>query len=56
MEHPVKLSPHCDTHASLCIEAGIPLRDIAEKLGHKSIKMLKKIYAHTTKGQKKKTA
>ncbi|WP_172840453.1 site-specific integrase [Virgibacillus phasianinus] len=58
MEYPVKLSPHSmrHTHASLCIEAGIPLRDIAERLGHRDIKMLEKIYAHTTKGQKKKTA
>lgn len=58
MEYPIKLSPHSmrHTHASLCIEAGIPLRDIAERLGHSDIKMLEKIYAHTTKGQKKKTA
>lgn len=58
LEYPTKLSPHSmrHTHASLCIEAGIPLRDIAERLGHHDIKMLEKIYAHTTKGQKKKTA
>jgi len=58
MKHPIKLSPHSmrHTHASLCIEAGIPLRDIAERLGHREIKTLEKIYAHTTKGQKKKTA
>lgn len=56
MKYPIKLSPHSlrHTHASLCIEAGIPLRDIAERLGHSNIKLLEKIYVHTTKGQKKK--
>ncbi|WP_369809936.1 tyrosine-type recombinase/integrase [Gracilibacillus caseinilyticus] len=36
MEHSNKLAPHSlrHTHASLCIEAGIALRDIAERLGH----------------------
>ncbi|WP_153465028.1 tyrosine-type recombinase/integrase [Sediminibacillus terrae] len=58
MEYPVKLAPHSmrHTHASLCIEAEIELRDISERLGHEDMKMLNKIYAHTTKGQKKKTA
>lgn len=58
MNYPVNLSPHSmrHTHASLCIEAGIPLRDISERLGHSDMKMLEKIYAHTTKGQKAKTA
>lgn len=58
MEHPLTLSPHSmrHTHASLCIEAGIPLRDIAERLGQRDTQMLEKIYAHTTKGQKEKVS
>lgn len=58
MEYPINLSPHSmrHTHASLCIEAGIPLRDISERLGHTDMNMLEKIYAHTTKGQKEKTS
>ncbi|OZU89016.1 hypothetical protein CIL03_08340 [Virgibacillus indicus] len=58
MDYPTMLSPHSlrHTHASLCIEADIPLRDIAERLGQEDTKTLIKIYAHTTKGQKKKVA
>src|SRR5699024_5683207 len=58
MEHPVNLSPHSmrHTHASLCIEAGIPLREIAERLGQKETNVLEKIYAHTTQGQREKTS
>lgn len=58
MNHPDDLSPHSlrHTHASLCIEAEIPLRDIAERLGHRDLVMLEKIYAHTTKGQKEKVS
>jgi len=58
MEYPAKLSPHSlrHTHASLCIEAGIELRDISDRLGHEDMSTLTKIYAHTTKGQRKKVA
>lgn len=58
MKYPIELAPHSfrHTHASLCIEAGIPLRDIAERLGQRNTEVLEKIYAHTTKGQKEKTS
>nr|WP_275583063.1 site-specific integrase [Gracilibacillus alcaliphilus] len=58
MELTKTLSPHSlrHTHASLYIEAGVELRDIAERLGHDNLDTLQKIYAHTTRGQKKKTA
>src|SRR5690625_1769928 len=58
MDYEHALSPHSlrHTHASLCIEAGIDIRDIAERLGHTDIRMLEKIYAHTTKGQRKKVS
>lgn len=58
MGYKVNLSPHSlrHTHASLCIEADIPLRDIAERLGQSDTRTLEKIYAHTTKGQRQKVA
>lgn len=58
MEYETDLSPHSlrHTHASLCIEAEIPLRDIAERLGQSDTRTLEKIYAHTTKGQRQKVA
>src|SRR5690625_2340887 len=58
MNYEINLSPHSlrHTHASLCIEAEIPLRDIAERLGQSDTRTLEKIYAHTTKGQRQKVA
>ena len=58
MDYEINLSPHSlrHTHASLCIEAGIPLRDIAERLGQSDTRTLEKIYAHTTKGQREKVS
>ncbi|MBF0847267.1 tyrosine-type recombinase/integrase, partial [Streptococcus danieliae] len=37
------------THASLCIEAGVPLELISKRLGHNSEKITKEIYIHKTK-------
>lgn len=58
MKYPHDLSPHSmrHTHASLCIEAEIPLRDIAERLGQSDTRTLERIYAHTTKAQREKVA
>lgn len=52
------LTPHSlrHTHTSLCAEAGIPLEDIMERLGHADDKTTKLVYLHVTKARKKETA
>ncbi|MCZ3760440.1 site-specific integrase [Lactobacillus gasseri] len=44
------------THASLLFEAGTPMQDVKERLGHSSITTTMNIYTHVTKSAKKKTA
>lgn len=42
------------THASLCIDKGIPLEYISKRLGHEDTKVTQRIYIHKTKeGQQK---
>lgn len=52
------LTPHSlrHTHTSLCAEAGIPLEDIMERLGHVDDRTTKLVYLHVTKERKKETA
>lgn len=42
------------THASLCMDAVIPLEYISERLGHDGTKITKEVYIHKTKNRKKK--
>lgn len=44
------------THASLLFEAGTPMQDVKERLGHSSITTTMNIYTHVTQSAKKKTA
>lgn len=49
------LTPHSlrHTHTSLCAEAGVPLEDIMDRLGHVDDKTTKLVYMHVTKTRKK---
>ena len=44
------------THASLLFEAGTPMQDVKERLGHSDINTTMNIYTHVTKAEQKKTA
>lgn len=44
------------THASLLFEAGTPMQDVKERLGHSDITTTMNVYTHVTKSEKKKTA
>lgn len=44
------------THASLLFEAGTPMQDVKQRLGHSSITTTMNIYTHVTKSEQKKTA
>jgi len=49
------LTPHSlrHTHTSLLAEAGVPLEDIMDRLGHVDDKTTKNVYMHVTKKRKK---
>ena len=44
------------THASLLFEAGTPMEDVKDRLGHSSITTTLNVYTHVTSSQRKKTA
>ncbi|HGF7252508.1 TPA: tyrosine-type recombinase/integrase [Enterococcus faecium] len=44
------------THASMLYEAGIPMREAQERLGHSSLEMTNSIYTHLSEKQKNGTA
>ncbi|MDA3964181.1 site-specific integrase [Enterococcus thailandicus] len=44
------------THASMLYEAGIPMREAQERLGHSSLEMTNSIYTHLNEKQKNGTA
>lgn len=50
-----KLTPHSlrHTHTSLLAEAGVPIQDIMDRLGHQDDSTTKRIYLHVTKEKKK---
>lgn len=49
------LTPHSlrHTHTSLLAEAGVPLEDIMDRLGHQDDRTTKSVYLHVTKTRKK---
>lgn len=53
-----KIHPHSfrHTHASLLAEAGIPLEEIVDRLGHSTDKVTRQIYLHVTQGRRKSVA
>lgn len=44
------------THASLCFEAGMSIKDVQYRLGHSSSKTTMDIYTHVTKAKEEKSA
>lgn len=50
-----RITPHNlrHTHISLLLEAGVPLKEVSERVGHKNSKITFEIYAHVNKTQKK---
>lgn len=52
---PQALTPHSlrHTHTSLLAEAGVPLQEIMDRLGHKDDDTTKQVYLHVTKTRKK---
>ncbi|WP_126991299.1 tyrosine-type recombinase/integrase [Candidatus Kurthia intestinigallinarum] len=44
------------THCTLLLEAGVPPREVMERLGHLDIEITMKIYAHVTEQAQTKTA
>src|SRR5699024_5254505 len=44
------------THASLLFEAGVPMKDVKERLGHSNISTTMDIYTHVTSDSKNQSA
>ncbi len=44
------------THASLLLQAGIPVKEVSERLGHKDITITLEIYSHVMPEEQEKTA
>lgn len=44
------------THATMCLESGMALKEVQDRLGHNSIKTTGDIYAHVTDTMKEKSA
>ncbi|MBL1227824.1 tyrosine-type recombinase/integrase [Enterococcus sp. BWB1-3] len=44
------------THASMLYEAGVPMKETQERLGHASLEMTNSIYTHLSSKQKNATA
>ena len=53
-----RITPHHfrHTHASLLLQAGIPIKEVSERLGHKDITITLEIYSHVMPEEKEKTA
>lgn len=53
-----KITPHHfrHTHASLLLQAGVPIKEVSERLGHKDIKITLDIYSHVMPEEAKQTA
>lgn len=53
-----RITPHHfrHTHASLLLQAGIPVKEVSERLGHKDVKITLEIYSHVMPEEAEKTA
>lgn len=53
-----RITPHHfrHTHASLLLQAGVPVKEVSERLGHKDITITLEIYSHVMPEEKEKTA
>ena len=53
-----KITPHHfrHAHASLLLQAGIPVKEVSERLGHKDITITLEIYSHVMPEEQEKTA
>lgn len=51
-----RITPHNlrHTHVSLLLEAGVPLKEVSERVGHKDSKITMEIYAHISEEQEEK--
>lgn len=52
----IKVHGFRHTHASLLFEAGVPMQNVKERLGHANIETTMNIYTHVSKKQKAQTA
>lgn len=52
----IKVHGFRHTHASLLFEAGVPMQNVKERLGHADIQTTMNIYTHVTKKEKEQTA
>ena len=41
------------THCSLLFEAGVPMKDVKERMGHSDISTTMNVYTHVTENSKK---
>lgn len=44
------------THVSILLEAGVPIKEVSERVGHKDSKITLEIYAHVSEKQEEKSA
>ena len=44
------------THCSLLFEAGVPMKDVMERLGHSDIQTTMNVYTHVTKSSRDNSA
>lgn len=53
-----RITPHHfrHTHASLLLQSGVPIKEVAERLGHTSTAITDRIYSHVMPEEKEKTA
>lgn len=54
--HPINVHGLRHTHASLLFEAGVSIKEVQARLGHRDIKTTMDIYTHVTEAVKDKTA
>lgn len=52
----IKIHGFRHTHCSLLFEAGVPMKDVKERLGHSNIQTTMDIYTHVTKESRDKSA
>ena len=49
---PIKIHGFRHTHASLCFDAGMTLKQVQHQLGHSDLKTTMNVYTHITKQAK----